>query len=336
MNPAQQQNQDSADEGRRQREVAQRVFAAEFNLAAHETKEAGEYAPTYIVSPFGARINRLFAVGVLTAVEPVGQGGDMHKAQIVDPTGTFNVYAGQYQPEAAQALAEIRPPALVAVVGKTRTYQPEDGVTYVSIRPESIRVVDKNDRDLWTLEAARHSLQRLDALREAMKLEAPTVKTVEEMGYPRDTCEGVVMALQHYGKADLAKYAGIVRDALESLLPGGAEAVTAEPEFATASTMAPKPATPAKPAPAPAPSTSGAPTPTSTVAPPAAPADNAHTDIVLSLVEKLDEGKGAPWEEVVAEAGRKNISEEEVEECLNDLMDGGQIYEPVLGRLKKT
>lgn len=333
MNAAQhQQPTDGGDgEGRRQREVAQRIFAAEFSMATHETKESGEYAPTYVVSPFGARINRLFAVGVLTASENVGQSGDMYKAQIVDPTGTFNVYAGQYQPEAAQALAEIRPPALVAIVGKTRTYSPEEGVTYVSIRPESIRVVDRADRDAWTLEAAKLTLRRLEAVREALKLETPTAKALVDMGFPQDVAEGVVAALAHYGKPDLAKQAQIVRDALESLLPGGAERVAAEPEFATASTMVPR-------APAPAP-TAGAPT----AAPPATPArgtpppaESAHADLVLGLVEKLDEGKGAPWEDVVAEAGRKNVSEEEVEECLNDLMDKGQVYEPVLGRLKRT
>ncbi len=329
MNPAQ---NEIADEGRRQREVAQRVFAAEFNLASFETKESGEYSPTYVVSPFGARINRLFAVGVLTASENIGQSGDMYKAQIVDPTGVFNVYAGQYQPEATQALADIKPPALVAIVGKTRTYKPEDGVTYVSIRPETIRVVDRGDRDMWTVEAARHSLQRLDALREALKMEPATVKALVEVGFPTDVAEGTVQAIAHYGKPDLAKYATVLRDALESLIPGTTEKVSAEPEFATASSVAaaPKPA-PAAPV---APATTGAPKP---AAPPAAAAeDNPHADNILALVEKLDEGKGAPWEEIVADAGRKGLSEEQVEECLNDLMDKGQIYEPVLGRLKKT
>lgn len=320
-------------EGRIQREVAQRLFAAEFNQAAHSFKEDGDRSPTFVVSPYGAKVNRLFAVGVLTAVESVGQTGDRFRAQIVDPTGTFNVYSGQYEPEATQALSELRPPVMVAVVGKSRTYQPENGVTYVSVRPETIRAVEKDDRDAWVIETARHSLQRLDALREAMKLEKPTAKHLEDLGYTKDIAEGVVRALEHYGPADLARYATLVRDAVESLLPGGAgERMAAEPEFATASTTYAAPTPPATPRPA-----AQMPPATRPAAPaPAAAPANPHKDVVLALVEKLDDAKGAPWEDVVAEAAKKGIKEADVEECLNSLMDDGQVYEPVLGRLKRT
>jgi DNA replicative helicase MCM subunit Mcm2 (Cdc46/Mcm family) len=68
----------------------------------------------------------------------------------------------------------------------------------------------------------------------------------------------------------------------------------------------------------------------------AVPKDNPHQELILALAEKLDDGKGAPWEDIVAEASKKGVKEAEVEECLNDLMDKGQIYEPVLGRLKRT
>lgn len=338
MNPAANQQQPPPQgpfpegEGRPQREVAQRVFAAEFNLAAHSYKEDGDRSPTFVVSPFGAKVNRLFAVGVLTSVEAVGQTGDRFRAQIVDPTGTFNVYSGQYEPEATQQLNELRPPVVVAVVGKSRTYQPDTGVTYVSVRPETIRAVEKHDRDAWVIETARLSLQRLDALREAMKLEKPTPKQLEDLGYPKDVAEGVVRALEHYGPADAAKYATMVRDALESLLPGGAaERVTATPDFATASS-AYTPQPPATPRPASQMTPSAAPKPAAAAPTP----ENPHKELVLALVEKLDDGKGAPWEDIVGEAAKKGVKETEVEECLNSLMDDGQVYEPVLGRLKKT
>lgn len=326
------------DEGRPQREVAQRVFAAEFNAAAHSYKEGGERSPTFVVSPFGAKVNRLFAVGVLTSVEAVGQTGDRFRAQVVDPTGTFNVYSGQYEPEATQQLTELRPPVVVALVGKSRTYSPENGVTYVSVRPETIRAVEKVDRDAWVVETAKHSLLRLDALKEAAKLEQPNAKAIEELGYPKDLAEGVAKAFEHYGKADLAKYATMVRDALESLLPGGAERVSATPDFATASaSYAPKAPAAPRPAAQMAPPTTvpaapkAAPTPAK-----ATPPENPHKPLILAFVEELDDGKGAPWEDIVAEAARKGVKESEVEECLNALMDDGQIYEPVLGRLKKT
>ena len=313
MNPA----AEVQDAERPQREIAQRVFAAEFVEAKHSYKEAGDRSPTFVVSPFGAKVNRLFAVGVLTSVEAVGQTAGNYKAQVVDPTGTFYLWAGQFEPEAAAQLADIRPPAIVAFVGKGRTREPEPGVTYVSVRPEAIRVVDKKERDAWVLEAARLSMLRLDALREAQKLEKPTAEKLVEMGFPKDVAEGVVRAFEHYGKADISKYAALIRDALETLLPGGAERVAAEPAFAPAYTPAQRPQAPAPAQAKPA------------------PVESPHKDLILGFIAKLDEGKGAPWEDIVAEAAKQNLREEIVEETLNALMDDGAIYEPVLGRLKK-
>jgi hypothetical protein len=311
-------------EERPQREVAQRVFAGEFNDAKHSYKDSGERSPKYVVSPFGAKINRMFAVGVLTSVEPGGNQPGSYKAQIVDPTGTFYVWAGQYEPEAASQLADIRPPAIVAIIGKGNAREADQGITYVNVRPESIRVVERKDRDAWVIETARHSLLRLDALKEAQKLETPTAAKLEELGFPKDVAEGVIKSIEFYGKADLAKYAQLIRDGLETLLPGGADKVNAEPNFATAASNYAPPTGAASSA------------PVTPKAPVTAPRDNPSKPAVLALVTKMDEGKGAPWEDVVAEAGKKGIKEDVVEECLNELMDDGAIYEPVLGRLKKT
>lgn len=47
--------------------------------------------------------------------------------------------------------------------------------------------------------------------------------------------------------------------------------------------------------------------------------------------------QGAPWEEVVTIAHMQHqMSETDVEECLNWLMDQAILYEPVLGRLVPT
>ncbi|HVM45070.1 MAG TPA: hypothetical protein VM582_03955 [Candidatus Thermoplasmatota archaeon] len=305
------------------REVAQRVFAAEFNQAKHTFKESGDRSPSFVISPYGTKANRLLAVGVLTSVEAAGQGAGNYKAQIVDPTGTFYLWAGQFEPEAAAQLADIQPPAIVAVVGKSRARETDTGATYVSIRPETIRVVEKKDRDAWVLETARHTMLRLDAMREALKLETPTAAKLEELGFHKEVAEGVVKAIEHYGKPQLEQQAQLVRDALETLLPGGAERVAAEPSFAPAA-AAYAPPTPAAVAPR--------------AAAPAAAAkpENPHKDLILGFVESLDDGKGAPWEDIVAAAAKKDVREEAVEESLNALMDDGLIYEPVLGRLKKT
>ncbi len=61
-----------------------------------------------------------------------------------------------------QQLAKIETPAFVAVVGKPNLYQAPDGAFLVSVRLESITVVDKETRDLWVLDTAARTLDRID------------------------------------------------------------------------------------------------------------------------------------------------------------------------------
>jgi len=146
------------------REVARRAFAAEFNDASHTFKESeDERAPVYLLLPTGEQANRVFVVGTLTEKEDVGEDSEYWRGRVVDPTGTFFVYAGQYQPDAAGMLRELEPPAYVAIAGKPRTYETDDGTVNVSVRPESITVVDAATRDRWVVETAERTLERVAA-----------------------------------------------------------------------------------------------------------------------------------------------------------------------------
>lgn len=145
------------------REVAIRVFAAEFNDATYTFKESDDdRAPVYALVPTGVKANRVFIVGTLTETEDVGEETEYWRGRVVDPTGTFFVYAGQYQPEAAGLLRETEPPAFVAVVGKPRTYETDEGETNVSLRPESISIVEKAIRNRWLIETAERTLERIE------------------------------------------------------------------------------------------------------------------------------------------------------------------------------
>ncbi len=147
------------------REVAKRVFAGEFRDASHTFKESDEErAPTYLLLPTGEKANRVFVVGTLTEKEDIGTESEYWKARVVDPTGTFLVYAGQYQPEAVDVIRDVEPPEYVAVVGKPDTYEPdgEDGDVITSVRPESVTVVDADTRDRWIAETAERTLERIE------------------------------------------------------------------------------------------------------------------------------------------------------------------------------
>jgi RPA family protein len=191
------------------RKVARRVFAREFNDATYTFKESDDdRAPVYVLLPTGQRANRVFVVGTLTETEDVGEDSEYWQGRVVDPNGdTFFTYAGQYQPDAASMLRELEPPAYVAVVGKPRTYETDEGDVNVSIRPESINRVDERTRDRWVVETAERTLDRIRAFES------------ESEGVD----EYVEMARERYGDS-VAGYKRAVKEALEGLEAEGAEA----------------------------------------------------------------------------------------------------------------
>lgn len=144
------------------REVAQRTFAREFNDATYTFRESDDdRAPVYVLLPTGAKANRVFIAGTLTETNDVGSDDEYWQGRIVDPTGRIFAYAGQYQPEAARTLRETEPPAFVAVVGKPRTYETDDGNINVSLRPEHVTIVDEHTRNRWVTETAKRTLERI-------------------------------------------------------------------------------------------------------------------------------------------------------------------------------
>ncbi len=193
---------ESDDGGPGTREVAYRLFAAEYDNADLEFSESDEErAPNYVVTPTGARVNRLFAVGVLTEIEQVNE--DVLRARVVDPTGAFVVYAGQYQPDEMAALERMDPPAFVAVTGKANAFQPDDSDrVFTSIRPESINRVDDETRDRWAVATAERTLERLGTFADALDLDE-TGDDLEDAllarGVDPALAQGIPIALDHYG-----------------------------------------------------------------------------------------------------------------------------------------
>ncbi len=282
------------------REVAWRVFAAEYNDSTYVYTEGGERAPSYVVTPLGARINRLLVIGVITEVENIATEEEpMWRARLSDPTGTFYLSAGQYQPEAAQQLAKLKPPAFAAVMGKSRVYSPEEGTIYVSIRPEMVKEVDESLRDFWVLEACKDLRNRIAAMKEAQQMDPLTKEGLIALGYKERLADGIVRAKQHYLNLDVDKYSAQLIDALRYLLPEFREQAEVKEE----------------------------------------PVDEDKEDketAVLELIESLDKnGKGASWEDILKGAKKAGVKKDELEEIANELLDKGLVYEPVLGRMKK-
>ncbi|WP_049999049.1 hypothetical protein [Halococcus sediminicola] len=218
------------------RETAYRVFAAEFDDASLSYAESDEErAPNYVVTPTGARLNRLFAVGVLTEIESVNE--EQLRARVVDPTGAFVVYAGQYQPEALSALERIGTPAFVAVTGKARTFQPDDSNrVFTSIRPENLSEVDAATRDRFAVETAKLTLERVRTMRDALaRDERGDVlgEALEAEGVEAGLAAGIPRALEHYGTTPA------YLDAIEGMALDAARVVAGEREEVRALDVAP-------------------------------------------------------------------------------------------------
>ncbi len=309
------------------REPAWRIFAAEYNDASLEIKGSGEKVPSYVVTPLGSKVNRVFIAGVLTDVESVMEGGEYLRAHVSDPTGVFTMYSGQYQAEATAKLQSIEVPAFVAVVGKVRTYIPEEGTMYVSLRPELIREVDAEARDRWIIEACLQTKHRMDAMEEAMKMTQPNVYDLRKLGYSRELSEGVVAAIKKYGTVDVTRYATLIRESLQFLMPGTAGRFEEASMDETLESIQQRKETKKEPKKPKKQKKESAEKPDAAQDPEA---------IVLDTIKELEGEDGAPWDSIVETCKRKGLDENSIEEALNSLMDKGFVFEPMLGTLKTT
>jgi RPA family protein len=301
------------------REPAWRIFAGEYNDSTVEIKGSGEKTPSYVVTPLGCKVNRLFAIGVLTDVENVTEDGELIRAHISDPTGVFTLYSGrQYQQDATDQLLNIEVPAFVAVIGKARTYEPEEGALYVSIRPEMIREVDAEIRNRWIIETCMQTKHRIGAIVEAMKMNQPDEYDIRKLGYSKDLSEGIVTALNNYGDVDISKYLSLIRESLQYTVPSKEKFPDIEKEEKIELKEQKKIKKEEK-------------------------KEEEKTEdseeienIVLEKIKEVEGEEGAAWDLIVEKCKKNNLDENTIEEALTSLMDKGFIFEPVLGTIKTT
>ncbi|AKB73588.1 Glycerol dehydrogenase [Methanosarcina lacustris Z-7289] len=283
------------------REVAKRVFAKEFE-ACRELEKSARFAseaadvksPNLLISPVGLILNRVFAVGVLTELDSIGTQNEMWKARIVDPTGAFTVYAGQYQSDASIFFSTVQVPAFIALTGKARIYEPEPGSIFVSIRAEEANVVDEEIRNRWVVDTAEQTVDRLEAFSDALAsgYHGETLREyLLERGISDELAEGISIAFEtERDPREFAKQLRVsIREGLRALnfeSEGPAGAKTDQKEF------------------------------------------------VLELLREVGGGKGVDYATFVDAAVSRGVPEELVEEVVRSLLAGGQCYEPKIGIIR--
>ncbi len=299
------------------RETAWRVFANELNSSTLEIKATEEKMPSYVVSPLGAKMNRVLIAGTLT--EKINGGTEeepMWRARVQDVNGQFFLNVGRFQPDALAAMADIEAPCFIAAVGRVRTFAQDDRV-FVSVRPERIIKIDESTLNEWLLDTAESAWIRLKWMREVVSLPDAKVPDLIAMGMSPVQAEGMLYALDNYGEMPNSEtYLKTIQNALRRLLPerdvdfGFAEGIDDIPdEIDIEEGMGGD--------------SGGA-------------SHGQMEDIVLSLLEELDtDGKGAPRDELERRAEAEGISSIELEEISNILMDKGLVYEPNLRYLKR-
>jgi RPA family protein len=313
------------------RQTAWRVFAGEFNDSSIEIKSQGEMTPSFVVTPLGAKVNRLFLIGVLTDVENISQEGELVRAHISDPTGVFTLYSGQYQKEVTEALSNIEVPTFVAVIGKARTYSPEEGTLFVSIRPERILEVSSDIRDKWIFETCKSTKDRIEAVIEAMKMDEPNIFQLTKLGYSKELSEGIVEAITKYENIDLKKYVTIIKESLQYLRPSKETLpdLKIDEKVKEKNVEKNKDKNESKEKKVNKEKSSKEET----------EEDDDFENIentVLDIIKSIEGENGAPWDLITENCMKAKLDKDSIEEALNSLMDKGLIYEPVLGTIKTT
>lgn len=283
------------------REGAWRVFANEYNDSSVVMRGSEGKKPSYVITPLGAKVNRLFVVGVLTDVESLSGNNELLKAHVSDPTGIYTLYSGQFQPDVTATLLNIEIPSFLAFVGKVRIFEPEEDVIYLSVRPEKVYQVRSSVRDRWVLETCKSTLERINVMREAMNLSNPSAYELVKLGYSRDLSEGVIKALKSYNNIDLNTYLESVEEALRYLLPEEDTGILVEEKEEEKSEE-----------------------------------KDEMENTVLEVIKEIEGDKGAQWDAIVERCGELGIDKDTVEEIISSLLDKGLVYEPVLGVIKTT
>ena len=299
------------------RETAWRATAWELEAAVEEERGSGDRAASYLITPYGSRINRVLVSGTLSPAEPVGrdESQPFWRARLTDPTGTVVVTAGSFQPRAMAQLRAGSSPRSAIVVGKVHLYRGRDAVGYVSVRAEALRAVSETDERSVLAETVRHSLDRLDLLARLQREPGVDPKELLSEGTPPLWLAAARDSLQRYPGADRAPFRASLAAAVERV--AGRTGVVTIPPPPTSVTIQHAP-------------------PPSVQTPPTA-AERAEESLVLGVLDQIAEASldgYADRRELLARVHLQGMAGPRAETVLTRLEDEQEVEEPIVGKLR--
>ena len=297
------------------RQSAVRLFAQEYRDASLTEEGSGEYDPSFVITKIGAKISRALVCGVIDRMERrEGDSGPNYSGHVRDPTGSYLFNVASFQPELHPDFEELLARFesgdrfLLALVGKARWFETEDGGMFTSLRAEEFTVIDRECYTNWLVETAEATLRRIDA--HSTSLEADlTPAALEAAGVPRDLVDGLILARGHYGDFDPEGYRVGVLQAL-SMATGRTSLM--EPPQPTATTL----------------EETASQVPESSE-PAAEPGD--AIELILETVRSRDTGEGVEYNDLVTALVHGGHSRESAEDAIDQARDQGEVMEPRFG-----
>ena len=212
------------------RQSAVRIFAQEYSDANLPLEGVGEYAPSFIITKLGAKVNRALFGGVIDRFERrEGDNGPTYSGHLRDATGGVHRFQiAPFQPElhadAEELLArfESGDRFLMMMVGRARWFESDDGGIFTSFRAEEFTTVERNVYVNWLVETSAATLRRLDAYSLSLDSENNN-ESLKSAGVPSDLIEGMILAKDHYSSFDPENYKVGVLQSLSMALSSNTE-----------------------------------------------------------------------------------------------------------------
>ena len=298
------------------RQSAVRLFAQEYRDASLIEEGSGEYDPSFVITKIGAKINRVLVCGVIDRMERrEGDSGPNYSGHVRDPTGSYLFSVASFQPELHPDFEELMARFesgdrfLLALVGKARWFETEDGGMFTSLRAEEFTVIDRECYTNWLVETAEATLRRIDAHSTSLETDLTPV-ALEAGGVPSDLVDGLILARGHYGDFDPEGYRVGVLQAL-SMATGRTSLMEAPPQPAAATleetvSQAPESSEPA-----------------------AEPGD--AIELIIETVRSRDTGEGVEYNDLVTALVHGGHSRESAEDAIDQARDQGEVMEPRFG-----
>jgi RPA family protein len=253
------------------------------------------YQRTLFISITGAKLFRVAIAGILMDKVDIGsEGSPLHRIRVADPTGGISFTIGRYSPNLQSKIASLKTTYPVVVIGKLTSFISKSGEEIVTINPEEIMQISKEERVQWNLLSVRDAMSRLWKLSGRGPLPGRWME-VERPEDPRG------------GEEVDEEARNMIKDALgflnKSIFTKALEEASREPHRLPQDIDGSDPL-------------------------------EQYEDMVLGMINDLDRGDGTRWDELVDYVDQNKLSRDVIEEVISNLLDKGMVYEPILGYLK--